>query len=85
MGFGKKIKKCVKCSSNNIIYLCDNCHVFWCENCAKEEDYRCTECSPSDLIKLKNGGKQNERAPATKKKTQYKKNKGDLIDSLFGF
>ena len=44
---------CIKCGSNKIKYECNDCGVSWCEKCAKENDYECTECPPGDLIRLK--------------------------------
>ena len=47
------MENCVICGSDNIYAECHDCGVFWCEKCASEEGYECTECPPGDLIRLK--------------------------------
>ena len=42
---------CINCG-DKIIYECETCGAYWCEKCAKQNDYECTECPPGDLIKL---------------------------------
>ena len=44
---------CICCGSNKIRYECNDCGVYWCEECAKKNDYECTECPPGDLVRLK--------------------------------
>jgi len=44
---------CISCG-DKIKYECHTCGTYWCDKCAKQNDYECTECPPGDLIELKN-------------------------------
>jgi len=45
----KEDEVCISCG-DKVNYECETCGTFWCKNCAKQNDYVCTECPPGDLI-----------------------------------